>query len=297
LKLTLGVNEVFEAICNVGFERKFVSKGVSKLGSTLKRISDSDRSQPKNKEVEKTKRNTTPTPKIPNLNDLPKYETVLTPTLHPEMKKSPSFKERLASIFWIGSPTPKMNSPSPMISQEVKVDNSVLLEKIKFEEIFKNQNLKKSFKQFLEKEFFESGLNFIDEVERFKTEIKEEELFDESITIIQRFILPKSPEEIPIDKNERNNLLLKYKDLHLNKFEKFPKDFFDEIQEKSKIYIKDEHFKNFLISDEFIHYLFDEESLIYSEGKMYSKTQYEGYFKQAGITEIDLKDQSMLREM
>ena len=177
--------------------------------------------------------------------------------------------------------------------KEKEKKRSNLLKRIKsIDEILKNEKLKKYFRNYLEKEFNENCLNFYEEIERFK--LKETtDLFQESIEIISKFILPKSSEEIPIENEERNFLMLKYKNI---KDKIFPIDFFDSLQLKSIQILEIKFLKKFLLSDDFIEYLFQIENILFFENNFYESNKFDEILKKSGI-ELDLKNDLLMKEM
>jgi hypothetical protein len=223
----------------------------------------------------------------------------------------PSLTSRISSIFSFASDsdasprdliTKRRRQPkTPTSKPEKSIDPkySILLEQKKFDEIFENKVLKNYFKKYLEKDFNENCLKFSDEVDNFRAIQKEKEnVFDEAITILRRFIVPKSIEEIPIDKNERSLVFLQFKDLESMEVEHtIPPEIFDKAQEKAKLFLKMNHFDNFLTSPDFIQYLFVEEDVLFVDGALYDKNQYQSYFDKSGITPNDLKDEKILKEM
>eukprot|EP01080_Neovahlkampfia_damariscottae_P008145 gene8145-12606_t len=241
-------------------------------------------------------------------------------------KKSPSLKEKLSS-FWnnINSPSPKPltktnnNTPSHQNRSSTKngnllTNNETPILKLNLDEEFdleteeeiaedseeekekRRSNLLtriSSIDDILKKDFNENCLNFYEQVESFKLK-NNVDLFNESIEIISKFILPKSSEEIPIEKEERNLLVLKYKNI---KEKEFPIDFFDSLQKKSKNILEFNFLKKFLLSDDFIEYLFNEENLLFLENNFYERMKYDSILKKSGINSIDLRDESIVKEV
>jgi hypothetical protein len=281
-------------------ERELVNNSVLEGIKAVKKIT-----QP----LETPKKEESPKVKVSETGDTKKSNEkhVITTT-----EQIPSLTTRISSLFSFASDsdasprdliTKRRRQPKTPTSKSVEnsIDpkNRILLEQKKFDEIFENKVLKNYFKKYLEKDFNENCLKFSDEVDNFRAIQKQKEnVFDEAISILRRFIVPKSIEEIPIDKNERSLVFLQFKDLESMEVEhKITPEIFDKAQEKAKLFLKMNHFDNFLTSPDFIQYLFNEENVLYLDGALYDKNRYQSYFDESGITLNDLKDEKILKEM
>eukprot|EP01080_Neovahlkampfia_damariscottae_P010788 gene10788-3405_t len=226
--------------------------------------------------------------------------------------KTPTLRDKITNLFRFDSdsnisvsddedlkPMKRMRSPHSKKKSPLTPKLSNLLSKTSFDEILEKPILRGYFKKYLEKDFNESSLNFYEQVEKLHEIQKEKDnFFDDAMLILRRFIVPKSVEEIPIDKMERSIIFLQFKDIDSDQIEKkIPNDIFDDAQEKSKQYLQSNYFHSFLQSNEFIQYLFEQEDSFYFEGEFYSRKRYEPYFKESGITSSDLNDEKMSKEI
>lgn len=137
-------------------------------------------------------------------------------------------------------------------------EEDTIHEKYSFHMIFKNENLKKSFQNYLKESLSEGPLLFIEQVQAYKKDFSK----DDAIEIMKEFILTGSFMEI-----EFPEVVVEEFYYRMNNFEELKKELFDELLTVILDRLENQLFARYKKSKEFKEYLFNHEGILYINGK------------------------------